>query len=47
MEGVYGKVFEILDRHSDAFLVMGGDFNVCMNKEEDSINRAKRIVKMF
>jgi hypothetical protein len=43
MEMVYDKIYEIMDRHTDAFLIMGGDFNACMVKEEDSINRAKTI----
>ena len=30
-----------MDRHEDAFLIMGGDLNVCINKDADSINREK------
>ena len=37
----YDKIFEILDKHQDAFLIMGGDMNVCMSEEEDSLNRNK------
>jgi hypothetical protein len=29
MEIVYDKVYEVMDRHTDAFLIMGGDFNAC------------------
>ena len=39
MENVYDKIYEIMDRHTDAFLILGGDFNACMSAN-DSINRA-------
>ena len=39
MGTVYDKLFEIMDRHEDAFIVMGGDFNACMDANVDSINR--------
>jgi hypothetical protein len=38
MEKVYGKIFELLDKHPDAFVVMEGDFNSCMSRN-DSVNR--------
>ena len=38
MEKVYDKIYELMDNHPDAFLVMGGDFNACLS-EGDSINR--------
>ena len=38
MEKVYDKIFELLDKHPDAFVVMGGDFNACM-EDNDSLNR--------
>ena len=28
----------MMDRHPDAFLILGGDFNVCMSNN-DSLNR--------
>ena len=30
-----------MDDHEDAFLIMGGDFNACMNMNADSLNRIK------
>ena len=27
MQGVYDKLYEVMDSHADAFLIMGGDFN--------------------
>ena len=39
MENVYDKIYEIMDRHTDAFLILGGDFNACMSAN-DSMNRA-------
>ena len=41
MEGVYDKIFEMMDRHPDAFLIMGGDFNVCIT-DNDFLNRQKK-----
>jgi hypothetical protein len=38
MEKVYDKIFELLDKHPDAFVVMGGDFNACMSSN-DYLNR--------
>jgi hypothetical protein len=38
MEKVYDKIIELLDKHPDAFVVMGGDFNACMSMN-DSLNR--------
>ena len=43
IESVYDKLYEIMDRHTDAFLIMGGDFNMCMDKDTDSINRDKSV----
>jgi exonuclease III len=43
MEGVYVKLYEVMDRHVDAFLIMGGDFNACMNLGVDSLNRNKSL----
>ena len=40
MEKVYDKIFEFLDKHPDAFVIMGGDLNACM-AENDSLNRVK------
>jgi exonuclease III len=37
-EEVYLKIHEILNEHSDCQIIMGGDMNVCMSKE-DCINR--------
>ena len=37
MENVYDKIYEIMDRHTDAFLILGGGFNACMS-ENDSIS---------
>ena len=31
MESVYARLYEVMDRHEDAFLVLGGDFNACMS----------------
>ena len=42
MEMVYDKIFEIVDRHTDAFLILGGDFNACMS-DNDSLNRNKLV----
>ena len=43
-ESVYDKLYDVMDRHADAFLIMGGgDFNACFNAEQDSINRHKSI----
>ena len=41
MESIYDKINEVMDRHEDAFVVLGGDFNACMSAERDSVNRAK------
>ena len=41
METVYDKIFEIMDSHPDGFLILGGDFNVCMDATSDSLNRNK------
>ena len=41
MEMVYDKLNHIMNDHADAFLIMGGDFNACMNADLDSINRIK------
>ena len=38
MEGVYDKIYEVMDRHDDAFVVLAGDFNACMSPG-DSMNR--------
>jgi exonuclease III len=38
MEKVHDQIFELLYKHPDAFVIMGGDFNVCMS-ENDSLNR--------
>ena len=35
---MYDKIFECADRHPDAFVIMGGDFDACMS-ENDSLNR--------
>ena len=43
METVYDKVYETMDRHPDAFLIMGGDFNACMDVKLDSLNRNKTV----
>ena len=40
MENVYDKIYELLDKHPDSFVVLGGDFNACMS-EEDYLNRNK------
>ena len=40
MEKVYDKIFELLDKHPDAFVILGGDFNACMS-DNDSLNRVK------
>ena len=33
MENVYDKIYEIMDRHTDAFFILGGDFNrSCFNQ---------------
>jgi exonuclease III len=37
MMKVYDKIFELMDKHPDAFVVMG-DFNACMSGN-DSLNR--------
>ena len=41
MGTVYDKIYELMDRHEDTFLIMGGDFNACMIPSKDSINRHK------
>ena len=38
MGTVYDKIYELMDKHEDAFLIIGGDFNACMIPNEDSIN---------
>ena len=38
MDGVYDRINDLMDRHPDAFLVLGGDFNACMS-DNDSLNR--------
>ena len=38
MEGAYDKIYNLMDRHPDAFLILGGDFNACMS-QNDSLNR--------
>jgi hypothetical protein len=40
MEKVYDKNFEFLDKHPDAFIIKGCDFNVCMS-DNGSLNRVK------
>ena len=37
------NVYEVMDKHSDAFLIMAGDFNSCMNADTDSLNRNKAL----
>ena len=37
IEKVYDKIFELKDDHPDAFVILGGDFNVCLT-ENDSLN---------
>ena len=43
MGTVYDKIYELMDRHEDTFLIMGGDFKACMIASEDSINRNKSL----
>ena len=31
MESVYDKIYDVMDRHGDAFLILGGDFNACID----------------
>ena len=38
MGGVCDHILECIDRHPDAFVIMGGDFDACMS-ENDSLNR--------
>jgi exonuclease III len=38
IESVYDKIYEVMDRHPDAFLILGGDLNACMT-EKDFLNR--------
>ena len=40
LEMVYEKLYEVMDNHSNAFLIMGGDFNACMS-QLDYLNRNK------
>ena len=40
IEKVYDKIFELKDDHPDAFVILGGDFNVCLT-ENDSLNWLK------
>ena len=42
MEGVYDKIYDVMDRHGDAFLILGGDFNACMS-DNDSLNRSSSV----
>ena len=37
---VFDKIFELKDGHPYAFVILGGDFNVCLT-ENDSKNRQK------
>ena len=39
MGTVYDKIYELMDKHEDAILIIRGDFNACMIANEDSINR--------
>ena len=41
MRTVYDTLYQVMDYHADAFLIMGGDFNACMNVETDSLNIVK------
>jgi exonuclease III len=43
IESVYDKLYEVMDRHEDGFLIMGGDFNACMDTSLDSLNRTKTV----
>ena len=43
LEMVYDKLYEIMDKHEDVFLIIGGDFNACMNPDQDSLNRTKTV----
>ena len=40
MEKVYDEIYRLLDKHPDSFVVLGGDFNACM-EDNDSLNRNK------
>ena len=39
MESAYDKIYEIMDNHTDAFLILGGDFNECIDPKIDPLNR--------
>ena len=47
MVSVYDKVYEIMDSHPDAFLIMGGDFNACMDAATDSLNETNPAVNLL
>jgi hypothetical protein len=34
MKKIYDKIFELLDKHLDAFVILGGDFKACMSVNE-------------
>jgi exonuclease III len=34
MEKDDDKIFELMDKHPDAFVVIGGDFNACMSEND-------------
>ena len=36
MEPVYDRIYDLMDRHKDAFLFLGGDFNACMSDDDSS-----------
>jgi hypothetical protein len=38
MQKVYDNIFELLNKHPDAFIILGEDFNACMSVN-DSLNR--------
>ena len=43
METGYDKIYELMDRLEDAFLIIGGDFIACVIASQDYINRNKSL----
>ena len=36
IEQIYDKIFEVMVKHPDSFVILGGDFNVCLSECDQS-----------
>jgi exonuclease III len=37
LEKVYDKIFDLLNKYPEAFVIIGGDFNVCMSENDKQL----------